>query len=70
MIPPLGDVIARALAFVGITEERVSRWLGRPCKCKERREALNRLSRWADRILAGKTEDAEKYLTQMLDEED
>jgi hypothetical protein len=38
----LGDLVASGLARIGITEERVSRALGRPCGCKERRAALNR----------------------------
>lgn len=41
--PGVGDMVAGALAAVGITEERVSRLLGRPCRCQERKEALNRL---------------------------
>lgn len=39
----LGDRIAAGLAAVGITEERVSRLVCRPCGCKQRRAALNRL---------------------------
>ena len=43
--PGLGDRIAAGLAAVGITEARVSRLVGRPCGCKARRAALNRLGR-------------------------
>lgn len=43
--PGLGDRIAAGLAAIGITEERVSRLVGRPCGCKARRVALNRLGR-------------------------
>lgn len=43
--PGLGDRVASALAGVGITEERVSRLVGRPCGCKGRRAALNRIGR-------------------------
>lgn len=43
--PGLGDRVASALAAVGITEARVSRLFGRPCGCKGRRAALNRLGR-------------------------
>lgn len=41
--PPrgLGDWVAAALGWVGITEERVSRWIGRPCGCGARRRWLN-----------------------------
>lgn len=41
----LGDIVAGALASVGITKERVSAALGRPCKCGERQEVLNAIGR-------------------------
>lgn len=41
----LGDHVAGALAAVGITEERVSRAIGRPCGCGRRRERLNQFGR-------------------------
>jgi hypothetical protein len=41
----LGDRVSQVLSLVGITEQRVSRLLGRPCGCGKRREALNRLGR-------------------------
>lgn len=62
----LGDAVAYALGVVGITKERVSSWLGRPCNCKERQERLNRLGAWARRILAGKTEKAKEYLDDII----
>lgn len=37
----LGDVVAAGLEAVGITKARVSRWLGRPCRCRQRQAALN-----------------------------
>lgn len=37
----LGDVVAGGLAAVGITEERVSRAIGRPCGCGRRAAAMN-----------------------------
>ena len=43
----LGDMIQEALSFVGITQERVSKWLGRPCNCQERVQKLNLISIWA-----------------------
>lgn len=42
---PLGDAVAAALGAVGVTEERVSAWLGAPCACAERKEKLNEFSR-------------------------
>lgn len=41
----LGDMVAAGLAAVGITKERVSKVLGRPCGCGQRQEALNKLGR-------------------------
>lgn len=43
----LGDHIEQALTKVGITKQRVSKWLGRDCGCAARQEKLNNLSRWA-----------------------
>jgi len=62
----LGDAVEAALRTVGITKERVSKWMGMPCKCSERQEKLNQLSRWAKRILMGQTEDADKLLTEII----
>jgi hypothetical protein len=47
----LGDAVERALKKVGITEEKVSKFLGRPCGCRARRDRLNSLSSWAMRTL-------------------
>jgi hypothetical protein len=43
--PGLGDLTQSGLAAVGITEERVSRAIGRPCGCGERAEKLNQIGR-------------------------
>lgn len=43
--PGLGDIVAAGLAAVGITKERVSKALGRPCGCAERQKKLNDLGR-------------------------
>lgn len=51
----LGDVVERALTVAGITEERVSRWLGQECGgCKRRRDKLNQLGYWALAVLRGR----------------
>ena len=42
-----GDRVADGLAAVGITKQRFSRLLGRPCKCKERQRRLNELGQQA-----------------------
>lgn len=43
----IGDHLQSGLSAVGITPERVSRLLGRPCKCKERQRRLNELGQAA-----------------------
>jgi hypothetical protein len=43
--PGLGDRVASALAAVGITKERVSKALGKPCGCAKRQAKLNELGR-------------------------
>ena len=65
----LGDRIKRALSLIGITEERVSSFIGRPCGCSKRVEKLNRLGLWATRIINGRTEDAEEYLQEIIDDD-
>jgi hypothetical protein len=41
----LGDIAKKWLSAIGITEQRVSKVLGRPCGCSKRAEALNELGR-------------------------
>ncbi len=43
--PGLGDIVAAGLILIGITKERVSAAIGRPCGCSERAEKLNELGR-------------------------
>jgi len=62
----LGDNVAKALKLVGITEERVTKLLRRPCGCGERRQKLNRLGAWAKRVIVGKTEQAKEHLETIL----
>jgi len=51
----LGDAVEKALATVGITQERVSRWFGHDCGgCKRRQDKLNQLGYWASAVLRGK----------------
>lgn len=63
----LGDTISHALAIIGITEQRVSRWIGAPCGCKERQDKLNALGYWAIRVLKGQTDNAEDYLDRIME---
>ena len=41
----LGDMVAAGLSTIGITKERVSKAIGRPCGCGKRAEQLNELGR-------------------------
>jgi hypothetical protein len=41
----LGDIVKAGLSAVGITEERVSNAIGRPCGCSKRAEQLNAIGR-------------------------
>lgn len=43
--PGLGDMVKAGLSAIGITEERVSAAIGKPCGCSERAEKLNELGR-------------------------
>lgn len=43
--PGLGDRVEGVLKSVGITEERVSRLIGRPCGCGERKKLLNKVGK-------------------------
>jgi len=43
--PGLGDMVKSGLSAIGITEERVSKAIGRPCGCSKRAEQLNELGR-------------------------
>lgn len=61
-----GDMVETALSSVGVTSERVEKWLGKPCGCKERRDKMNALGLWARRVLTGKKENAEEYLLRMM----
>ena len=63
----LGDLVEAALRQVGITKDRVERWLGRPCGCAERQQKLNALGDWARRAM-GKTDRVADELEEMLGE--
>ena len=43
--PGLGDAVAAGLSAVGITPERVSKVIGKPCGCGKRKKALNQVGR-------------------------
>lgn len=62
----LGDLIEDALSKVGITKERVQRWLGE-CRCEERKEKLNYLSTWAKSFFSA-ARPHEKDLEKVMEE--
>lgn len=62
----LGDLIETALDTVGVTQQRVSKWLGKPCRCPEYRDKLNQLDSWARRIAVGKVAKAKHYIEEIL----
>ena len=64
----LGDAVERALASVGVTKERVQRWLGE-CACDDRQQKLNALSIWAKRVLLGRKEHAREHLSGIIGDE-
>lgn len=66
----LGDAVKAALDQVGVTEERVSRWLRRDCAgCRRRQEKLNQLGWWAARALRGKLKAGKDALEELLAED-
>lgn len=69
----LGDAVHKALELVGVTEDRVARWLGHSCAgCKRRQEKLNELGWWAGRVLKGKVDliRGKKVLEETLVQDD
>ncbi len=62
----LGDSVKNALSLVGVTEQRVTKWLGKPCNCPSRVERLNALEAWARRVIKGHSDKAKEYLADLL----
>lgn len=65
----VGTVIERALSSIGITSEKVEKFLGRPCGCKRRRDKLNQLSNWAFRVIRGSEPAPRESLDKMIEGE-
>jgi hypothetical protein len=63
----LGDAVHEALTRVGITRQRVKRWIGECC-CEERRRRLNALDAWARRVVRGRIIRAVEYLHEITGE--
>ena len=66
----IGDQLERALKVIGVDSEKVSKWIGKPCGCEERRVKLNQIDAWARRVMRGLVDDAEVYLNRILEEEE
>lgn len=62
----LGDTVEKALETVGITQAKVSKWLGKPCNCEERKIKLNALDGWARRVVSGNVAKAKHYLDKIM----
>lgn len=62
----LGDAVEAALSTVGITMERVEKWLGRPCRCRERRRKLNQLDDWVKKIITGEEDKSRQEFDTMV----
>jgi hypothetical protein len=62
-----GTTIETALSRMGVNHERVSRWIGAECGCRERRDRLNSLSWWAQRVVEGKIRDMGRFLQLMME---
>ena len=65
----LGDIIESALSTVGLSPQKVEQWIGQPCGCEERKQKLNALGYWANRILKGKIDKAKQYLEEIINED-
>lgn len=63
----MGDAVESVLKSVGITEERVEKWLGKKCGCKQRKERLNLLSQWATQWLGRTTSNTAPEAARQLE---
>lgn len=61
-------MVETALSSVGITKERVERWLGPECGCDERQQKLNAIGEWATRVVRGRVNGARNFLESIMGE--
>jgi len=69
----LGDHVEVMLSRVGITQERVGKWLGKEggcAGCDRRKKWLNKLHLWAENFMGKSAEVARDALQQLFDEKD
>lgn len=64
----LGDLVEKVVETFGVTPTRVSKWLGKPCSCEERKLKLNQLSILVKKIGKNKLVDLNRYLEDLLEE--
>lgn len=64
----IGDQIESALSKIGITKERVSKWIGGDCGCRERQELFNEIHLWALDVLEGKRRGMVRRLRRIIRE--
>lgn len=65
----LGDMVEASLSAVGVTKERVEKWVGAPCGCEERQTKLNALGAWAAQAASAAPALARRWLGKILGEE-
>jgi hypothetical protein len=59
-------MLESALKAVGITSERMERWIGKPCGCKERKERMNLLGTCLKLVALRRTDEAKKCFEDLL----
>lgn len=64
----LGDAVETALRSVGVTKERVEKFVGGPCGCEERQRKLNQLHLWAIRFIKNRSTHPISELEGILEE--
>ena len=67
----MGDMIEKALSSVGITEERVKKYVW--CRCKQRKQRFNEVHQWAEGVvkgLWGSVVEAKKHIEDVLAKEE
>lgn len=66
-IPLAGDALKAVLEAAGLTEERVAKALGRPCRCPQRRAKLNEWDAWARQAARESAGKAAEYLKAFVE---
>lgn len=62
-----GDNLHAALKIAGITPERIEKFVGINCGCRDRQERLNQLGIWIRRVIRGKSSDPSAELDSIID---